>query len=341
MERDAPPLPVEDDTARCDGIKFHALAADMLLGKLWNESDYDSEMIEAAEAYVDDVGNITPGPDAGVETRVNTGFVESETHGFVDAWCYDADAATLTVWDAKYGHRPVEVYQNPQLLIYARAIWNTLGQARVETIRLRIVQPRSFHPDGIIRGWSFPADDLGGHLHPILSAAEDARSRPDCTPGPHCITCAGRHVCKSAQTVSYIALDRMESAPAIHTLTGPDLALEVRKMRELSATIKARLDGLEAQATAEVRRGVTLPGLALRESVSALKWSGVEPDALFAMGDALGVELRKPAQPITPTQAKKAGLDETVISAYARRESTGFKLVDDDGSMVRRIFGGK
>jgi hypothetical protein len=62
---------------------------------------------------------------------------------------------------------------------------------------------------------------------------------------------------------------------------------------------------------------------------------------VFAFGDAMGVELRKPQEPITPTQAVAAGLDRAIIdsASMTTRPDRGVELVKDDGQRARRAFG--
>jgi hypothetical protein len=55
------------------------------------------------------------------------------------------------------------------------------------------------------------------------------------------------------------------------------------------------------------------------------------------MGDMLGKDLRK-KEAITPKQAIKLGVDETVIKAYSTQPRTGVKIVPDNGNKAKQVF---
>lgn len=56
------------------------------------------------------------------------------------------------------------------------------------------------------------------------------------------------------------------------------------------------------------------------------------------MGDLMGVDLRKPVELDTPAQARKKGVDESVIAAYSETPMTAIKLVEVDGTEARQVF---
>jgi hypothetical protein len=99
--------------------------------------------------------------------------------------------------------------------------------------------------------------------------------------------------------------------------------------------IKARRDGLAAQAMDILRRGGALPGWALKQGQGREKWKDLP--AAIAMADMMGVNISKPGA-ITPKQAVKAGLAADVVAAYTETPVGEMKLVRDDGSAARLAF---
>ena len=53
----------------------------------------------------------------------------------------------------------------------------------------------------------------------------------------------------------------------------------------------------------------------------------------------LNVEMAAPVKPITPAQARKAGIPADVVAHFAATRS-GVKLTRDNGNRAREIFGG-
>ena len=83
------------------------------------------------------------------------------------------------------------------------------------------------------------------------------------------------------------------------------------------------------------KQGTKLPGWEARTVAGNLSWT---VDAL-QIGDAMGVDLRTPAKPITPTQAKDRGLlSEDVLKSLAARKSGGITLKRVDHARAKRIL---
>ena len=104
-----------------EGTQAHALAEDYLKRGIqeYDPAICDLEMYDHVCSYVEMVQSL------GMESpMVEKGVDCSNTYpgmkGFVD--CCGAAGKTLHVVDFKYGHRPVDPYKNPQLMIYAAAL---------------------------------------------------------------------------------------------------------------------------------------------------------------------------------------------------------------------------
>ena len=88
-----------------------------------------------------------------------------------------------------------------------------------------------------------------------------------------------------------------------------------------------------------IQGGKSVPGWSIDHTVGREEWSKPASE-VFALGQLFGVDLARPAEPITPAQARKAGVDATVISAYAKRKAGTAKLIKVDTTAARKAFGG-
>lgn len=274
-----------------------------------------------------------------VEQRVSMARrIHPENWGTPDGWAYDPRDRTVYIWDYKYGHGYVEVIDNWQLVDYAAGVLETLDLDDLDVrIVFCIVQPRCWHRTGHVRRWTVQASHLRSMWNRLMMAAEVALGDdPPVNPGEHCRHCRARIGCTANHVyVSRIA-DLTERAVPLDM---PDnaLAYEVRHLRRVAALLQARLTGLEADAEARMRAGKRLDGLALESKPGALAWTAT-PATVIGLGRMYGLDLAQPLKPITPTQARKAGLPESVITGAAKREPTAAKLVLSDPLDMRRVF---
>lgn len=304
----------------------------------------DEEMTEGADMYVDDVRQVLGVnglPFAVVEQPVEVPRVHPLNWGTPDLWAYVASARTLFVWDYKFGHRYVDAFRNWQLINYAAGILDRKGldgheEQRVRVV-MRIVQPRSYHRDGPIREWAVNATDLRPFVNQLAMAAEAAVGpNPRAVVGDHCGDCPGRHACPAYQEAGYQVLDLVRVSTPLEM---PDhaAALELRLLHRARSVLEGRISGLEAQIERRLRDGAAMPFFGLEQQFGRLAWNK-PADEVFLLGDLLNLNLRKPAEPITPTQAKKLGIDEAVLSAYAERPRAGVKLVADTSNKAKKVF---
>jgi len=116
------------------------------------------------------------------------------------------------------------------------------------------------------------------------------------------------------------------------------MALQYERLLEAQKLLKTLTSGFEAQLSSRLLRGESLPGWGMESKVGALEWT--QPvEEVFALGDLMGVDLRKAPEAITPTQAKNKGLDPSLLSDYASRPNKGVALTKVDPSRAMRIFG--
>lgn len=276
-----------------------------------------------------------------IEKRVSMArTVHPDNWGTPDVWAYDPRDKTLFMWDYKYGHGYVEVFDNWQLTNYAAGVVEELNLPDNETRFVAcVVQPRCWHRTGHVRRWSVPLSDLRGPWNRLMMAAETAMGdAPPLNPGEHCTNCRARHACPALYKYVSRIHDLAEKAVPME-LTDNALAFTIRDRRRLRDLLDAQLTGFEADAEARIRSGKKLTGLALESNPGRERW--VAPHAaVISLGQLYGLDLAKPPEAITPNQARAKGLSEAVLKGASKREQTAAKLVLTDPMEMRRLFGG-
>ena len=359
MQIQNPPCNVEATTQdRLEGRAFHEVSENMLktyaigadfvyrcdtVGLMSKDNIViTDEIFDAADDFAKDViktcnGNLSK---MVVEQRIELDHLFPGVYGFGDVWMYDEPNNHLYIWEGKYGHSLIEVFENYQLLTYVSGILEKLGiDGHGELslkVTMRIVQPRGHHRNGPVREWSDTAANLRAYFNILKMAFNDAYENPKCNSGPWCKTCTGRYGCETLQRTAMDALDYCGDV-FDGSLSGNNLALELRMLQRASDAIKNRLTGLEAQAISELRGGKQVPGYQLLQGYGNKRWKrDIDVDEIIMMGDIMGEDLRKPAQLLTPSQVLKKGVDESVINVYSETPKTSKKLVNDDKSALAR-----
>lgn len=307
------------------------------------------ELFDAAYEYVNDVAKFCDfnfvSKELKVEQRVDLGLWLPGWYCIPDAWVYEASCNTITVWDAKFGHGLVEVFENWQLLIGAFGIIQSLdipeSVRQAVKLDLRVVQPRGFHSDGPIRRWFVSAggDGVGKYwaqLHAALPVVTG--ESPPCTAGIQCKNCSARANCDTLLRVAYEGVD-FAGKLQTHTLSGHNLGVDLKILRRAQKAIEYRLSGLEEQAIHELSNGGLVSYFSTERGKGRERWKKDVPHAeVIMMGDLLGVDIRKPIEMDTPAQVRKKGIDESVIAQYSETPMTALKLVEVDDAKVRQIF---
>lgn len=257
------------------------------------------------------------------------------------AWALVDGRRFLFLFDYKFGHGIVEVRENRQLITYTSGLLSEVPDLDDQNtiVCMCIIQPRSFHKDGPVRWWKVRASDLRADVNILhMQAAKATSPNPPATPHPDaCEHCNGRHACDALHRAAHLAAAKGQQSQAVD-LSPHALGVELVNLTRAQGLLAARVSGLEAQARAEIKAGHLVPFWMLESAEGRLSWT--RPDAeVIAMGQMMGKDISKPPEPITPTQAKKAGLPPTLVDAYAARPTGATKLVFDDGSKARLTFG--
>lgn len=289
----------------------------------------DADMIEGAELWVETLG--------GGWTTEETVSIPGMNDGRIDAWRMTGDV--LEIAEYKYGHRHVDAVENWQLIAYAIGLAREYDAMR---FTLTIVQPRSYSPGGPVRTWGFDAtigvlNSLSDKLNLAITAAREEPTRQ--VTGDYCLLCPGKHECASFLSVGDNAVDLSGYADPVELSPGAVSKMLVARTTALDR-LKAQVDALEELAIRQIKGGANLPHWQMTASQGREKWT-TDSASVIALGEALGLDLRKPLDCITPAQARKAGLSADDIAQIAERPPGAAKLTRfDPRDAARRLTEG-
>jgi len=296
-----------------------------------------NEMLEGADVWM----RATGPADAQDHTEQRVGHAPGVLNwGTPDLW--RLSPGWLDVWDYKFGHEHVEVFENWQLTNYAELIRDELGINGVADqqlqVRLHVVQPRSYHRDGPVRTWTVgPLSNLRAAFNILNSAAARAvQPEPVAAVGTHCKHCPGRHACQALHRNALAAVDYAGHATPIE-LPPEALGHELRALDRAAALLDARRTGLQAQAMAVIKQGQRVPFYAVEPGQSRERWTR-PPAEVLAVAEAMEVKGIGRTELVTPAQARELGLDPSLVAAFSERPPGAVRLVADDGSKARRAF---
>ena len=305
------------------------------------------EIYDGALEYANDVLKVCNAngtmQEMQIEQRVDLECIYPDMYGYADCWLFDLKSNTLYIWDAKFGHKGVNAFENWQLITYAEGILTALGvnghTDQDLNLSLRVAQPRSFRSGGCIDEWNCKASELRAYVNILKAAALEAFSgEAKCKVGDQCSYCPARYACSTFQQFVYQGADYVDNVEGV-SLSGHHLALELKILKKTEKALKARLSGLEAQALSEIKNGDILPGFMAKQGYGRKRWMKDTPiDEVIQMCDLMGVDARKPVDLDTPAQIIKKGVDEDVINVYSETPMTGVKLVENNEARARNVF---
>lgn len=297
------------------------------------------EMVEAANEHVFDVLNTVQSfgglQTLQVEQRTKAGAIHPDNWGTPDTSAFHAGRNTVYLWDFKYGHRYVDIFENWQFLNYAIMI--TDGFRDSTTVVMRVVQPRCFSA-APVREWSITVGELRPYRNRLEAAFIEALSEnPTIQSGPHCRDCSGRHACKAAQRSAESAIDYASNlSSGVWEMSNEALGTTLNILQRAVDAIDLLQSGLKQDALNRCKAGQFVPGWEAAPGKGRKTWNKPHAEVL-ALGKMLDFDLAKPAL-VTPNQAEKMGIDGAVIDAYSDTPSTGIKLVKDKGTKAKQVF---
>lgn len=302
-----------DNEVREEGNAAHWLAYETgnnrphLIGtKAPNGVEIDEEMQDGVAEYLSFLRSW--GIPVYLEHSVAIPSIHEQCGGTIDAWGWDAEKRILYVADLKYGYRPVDAFENWQLLAYVRGALDYLQAIHGKftehfTVVMTIVQPRGYGDD-TIKQWRTNSERLIPYMTKLKEAAWTAIDGDGtCTAGPHCWSCSANADCATLQAASLQLIDVSTDKGSL-TLSPAQASAELRRIDRAIATLEARQAGLESQMTHAISNGYLDKHFGINGGRGKLVWrEGVHAE-VAAVADLLHKDIRKPVALITPTQAK-------------------------------------
>lgn len=301
------------------------------------------EMREVATLYAEHVAaRIDPvmwNERLHVEKQLLIPRVHAECWGTPDGWALIGNV--LHIWDLKFGHLFVEVFECWQLICYYAGILGLIerfvSDEQLE-VHFHIVQPRAYHRDGPIRSWVVRGSDLRAHINRLANAAARAmQGGALCRTNDACDLCEARHTCEAALKDAGKSAAMAGSAQP-QNLSPYAAGVELHRLHGAKRALDALISGLEAQAENDLRRGAFVPHWQLESEPGRLKWTA-DSDEIRGLQVVYEVPLFKEPEPITPTQAAKLskGL-AAMLPSYAKRDNGALKLKPFDINQARKVY---
>lgn len=332
--------PKEDDTTlREEGNAAHWLAQEAYEGRI-NINDvrediraYNGVMITVFmfEHVREYLLNLYPGQmEADTSWGVDGVY---KINGRTDHIAYDAQADELYDDDLKYGFSLVEPEMNWTLISHAIG-WCIANNHVPARIRLRIHQPRPYHPNGHMREWVITGQqliDLQARIDATLTNPDDILRT-----GPHCYKCSKLGNCPAARQANMNAVD-VQMHAFTDQLDNAALADELTLVEHGFKMLEKRRDALKDMARHRREHGQVIPGFELERTYSNKSWHKWMTPEMAAV--LLGRDLSVPKLP-TPAEAKARGVPELMLNALTTRFESGVKLVPVDvNAKVNRMIG--
>lgn len=347
------PEDVEGEEAR-EGVAAHWAVSEQLSGRLVDVGQIapngvvlTEEMMAGADIMLNDVeAALAPyglRPLQGqIEARVFIPRIHPTSFGTPDYYILiqrPGMPLLLLLWDYKFGHRMVQAFENAQLVDYIAGICEGIHDMSPGVdIVATIVQPRSYSPEGHVRRWKTNLLGLRALINISSSAGHEALGpTPRAKVGPECRDCRARHACPQLQEVGFRAMDEARHVLPLD-MTPAAMGLELRHLDRAIALMNARRSGLAEQLERQARQGKPTPGWRLQAGSAREHWT-VPAAQVITTGKLMQVDLAKPTEAVTPNQAREKGLDPAIVAALSKRGAAAMALVEDDGSLARRVFG--
>lgn len=251
-----------------------------------------------------------------------------------DATSYDPITGTLKIPDLKYGYRIVEP-ENWTLIAYAMT-WIINNQIVPLHIELVIHQPRPHHEDGKRRSVTMGYSDLlvkYQHMQARL-----AQLTNELHTGDHCYMCPALVPCRAARNAMFNGID-MSSTVFHDQYTTEDLGNELLIAERAEKMLKDRIAAMRELMMYRIgeRSEISQEWTVDHDQFGHKKFlPTVNPELIKIM---TGIDIRKDAM-LTPAQAIKKGVPESIIDTFTTRPRLAAKLVHKSAAKrAEKLFG--
>jgi hypothetical protein len=303
----------------------------------------DPEMAETVKMYVDHCGDLMHahrvygGDNLGIEAKLST-TIHEQVWGTGDFYLYAQDINTLYIRDFKSGRLEVDP-DDPQLLLYAEGVITKLGLADTGLmLDVGVVQPRAYARGGPIRTYRVYAHNLRAEFNHLRNAASGNINGGPTQAGPHCLNCSARTRCESAiKHGAKLYYASSESVP--EDVTPVEAGLLHKQAKQAAKHLTKMAEAYEALIVGRLNAGDIVPGWSLGSTYARSEDWTKDADDVRNLGMLFGVSLDKPAELLTPAQARKTAIPAEVINDYCTRRKTGVKLIESSEGDLQQIFG--
>jgi hypothetical protein len=301
-----------------EGRAVHAIAAQLLHGDnslqvgmlTANNVMFRTDMLEGIKVYIDDICAANC-DELHIEESLSCPAIHAGCGGIPDAWGVKRRERIIYLWDLKWGHRYVDAFENPALMAYVSGIVTALdidGLAEdYWQVVCTIVQPRSYTPEGAVKRWSCYASEMRASWNKLAAACQDAlKECPPAACGSHCRDCRARATCGTlARECSSIA-QQYRMSEQFH-LTPEQCGMELSRLKEDEAILKARIDGVESSVINALESGKQCGGWQYKSGAGRTIFAhGREAEAI-GTAQMLGINIIAPRVPVTVKQAEALG----------------------------------
>lgn len=294
------------------------------------------EMAEHIDPFVQDVlADIREGHEHWIETAMD--FDLSEHTRILcrpDVITFNPVFGLLKVRDLKYGYRIVEPSDNWTLIAYAMT-WIIRTQIVPRDIELTIAQPRPHHEDGKIRTLTLTYDQLfllyQQMQAKLFNLTDELRS------GDHCIHCPALVPCRAARNAMLNGID-MASTAFHDKYSTQELGDELLIAQRAEKMLKDRIAAMQELMMHRLEQSEISQDWSIdRDQFGHTKFAPhVNPELIKTM---TGIDIRKDAM-LTPAQAIKKGVPESIIKAFSSRPKLPPKLVHRSAAKrAEKLFG--
>lgn len=353
-------LPETDEPEyRKQGVAGHAAAADCLardidsweiVGDKYEDYEISPEMADAVQVYLDRVrpsigngpaGGRYSGKDFFIEAKLAAPDVHEAMFGTVDFGALvrghqpegSRTDGFLDVTDLKMGQGiTVEATDNPQMKYYAFMLIHTKFKELVDDfpVRLTIVQPRAFHPDGPIREWWTTVGEIKSwvsrDLLPAMHSTDTAL-----TAGEWCRFCPAKLACPLLSSL-FKAASSYDPEEVVD-LSDATLGLSYEKI----SPVKFYLKALEAEVYRRLMKGSDVPNTKLvnqktnrifkTEAVELVEGKEIAIPVQEALLKRFGDDAYEPRKLKTPAQLEGLGPEgKKFVAEYAYMPVTGLTV---------------
>lgn len=338
------PPEVEQTDDQRDGDAAHFIAMDVLRDVISDPAEYverkmpngvyaTAEMAEAVTPFVEHVksrGDVVRFIERTSDFDISPS-VRILARPDVVTW----GNGVLTIDDFKYGWRLVEPRDNWTLVAYVMSAMIMIDGEVPTLIRRIIHQPRPHHEDGKTRIYECTYDEWHGEFMRLRAALETITD--DLHTGPHCYKCPALANCRAARDAGYNSID-VSHKVFDDRLTDEELEFERIEILRAVERLEQRGNAITELMIHRIEKGAVYQNHYIeRDQYGHYKFgAGVTPALIKAIS---GVDVRKEGM-LTPAQAIKAGVPESVVKSLATRPKLAAKLVNKSAAKrAEKMFG--